>query len=351
MRIWIDLANSPHPLLFAPLARALQERGHVVEVTVRDHAQTLALARERWQAVDVVGRASPSGRVAKARMLGDRIRALRLWARAHEPDVALSHNSYAQIVAARSSGVVVVTAMDFEHQPVNHVAFRLADRVLLPEAYPPAAARRQGATAAKIRRYPAVKEALYVGDFEPDASVLRQIGVRASSEVALVVARTPPTRALYHRGDNPLFAECLDELVRRDAVHCVVLARYPEQLRSLAASRREGFTILEEAVDARSLIYHADLVLGAGGTMTREAAVMGVPALSVFRGRMPAVDSWLEERGSLRRLTSATELPPVLPRRSRPLEPHDLRANGKPILDRFLAAVEAPHRPRERWRC
>jgi hypothetical protein len=342
MRIWIDLSNSPHPLLFAPLSRALEERGHRVEITARDHAQTVALARERWQEVDVVGRASPSGRVTKARVLGDRIRALRAWARAHQPDLALSHNSYAQIVAARSTGIPAVTAMDFEHQPSNHVAFRLAGRVLLPEAYPLGTARRQGATARKIARYPGLKEALYVGDFEPDKGALLRLGVEPSPEEALVVGRTPPTRALYHRGDNPLFAACLDDLARRERVHCVILARYPEQLRSLASTREKGFTIPEEAVDARSLIYHADLVLGAGGTMTREAALMGVPAVSVFRGRVPAVDRRLEEEGSLHRLTSAAELPVVTPGMSHPLDPSDLRAKGKPTLDRFLAAVEAP---------
>ena len=342
MRIWIDLANSPHPLLFAPLSRALEERGHLVEITARDHAQTLALARGRWRKVEVVGGPSPSGRVMKARVLSARVRALRAWARAHEPDLALSHNSYAQIVAARSRGIAVITAMDFEYQPANHVAFRLANRVLLPESYPDGAARRQGAGARKIWRYPGVKEALYVGDFEPDEGVLERLGVEPSPEAALVVARTPPTRALYHRSDNPLFADCLDELARRGTVHCVILARYPEQLRALASTRGKGFTVPEQVVDARSLIYRADLVLGAGGTMTREAALMGVPALSVFRGRMPAVDRWLEERGSLRRLTSAAELPRVGPKVSPPLDPHDLRANGKPALDRFLAAVEAP---------
>jgi predicted glycosyltransferase len=342
MRIWIDLANSPHPLLFAPVSRALEERGHRVEITVRDHAQTLALARQGWQELEVVGRASPSNRVLKASAVAERVRALRAWARAHEPDLALSHNSYAQIAAARLTGIPTVTAMDFEHQPANHVAFRLADRVLLPEAYPRETARSQGAVARKIWRYPGVKEALYVGDFEPDENVLQRLGIEPSPGTAVVVARTPPTRALYYRGENPLFADCLAELARRERVQCVILARYPEQVRSLASTRGKGLAISHEAVDARSLMHGADLVLGAGGTMTREAALMGVRAVSVFRGRAPAVDRWLEEQGLLRRLTRADELPSLEPGASRPLDPDDLRAKGKPTLDRFLAAVEAP---------
>ena len=134
MRVWIDLANSPHPLLFSPLARRLAELGHDVRLTARDNAQTVALARERWAGVDVIGGSSPPGARAKARSLLLRVDALRRWARATRPDVALSHNSYAQIVAARSLGIRAVTAMDFEHQPANHVGFRLAETILLPRS-------------------------------------------------------------------------------------------------------------------------------------------------------------------------------------------------------------------------
>ena len=77
--------------------------------------------------------------------------ALRRWARTTCPDVAVSHNSYAQIVAARSLGIRAVTAMDFEHQPANHVGFRLAETILLPTVLAGTDVRRQGATSRKTR--------------------------------------------------------------------------------------------------------------------------------------------------------------------------------------------------------
>ena len=45
-------------------------------------------------------------------------------------------------------------------------------------------------------------------------------------------------------------------------------------------------------------MYAADLVIGAGGTMTREAALLGVPTFSVFAGKSPAVDRALEAQGA-----------------------------------------------------
>src|SRR5690348_6219244 len=101
VRVWIDLSNSPHPILFEPIVDELRERGHEVVLTARDHAQTVALAEERWPDVRVIGARAPRGRLAKARAVAGRAAALTRFARPQEIDVAVSHNSYAQSVAAR----------------------------------------------------------------------------------------------------------------------------------------------------------------------------------------------------------------------------------------------------------
>jgi predicted glycosyltransferase len=231
--------------------------------------------------------------------------------------------------------------MDFEHQPANHLAFRLATRVLLPEALPQSIARRQGAAERKVRRYPGLKEALYLGDFEPDPRVVGELAISRDRR-ALVVARTPPARALYHRFGNPLFAEALRVIAGQPHVNLVVLARFPEQLEELAEMGLPNCVVPREAVDARSLMHEADLVIGAGGTMTREAALMGVPTFTLFAGRPPAVDRWLEERGDLRRLT-ATEQVATVERRAREPRPIDeLRRAGEAAREAFVeAALEA----------
>jgi predicted glycosyltransferase len=341
LRVWIDLANSPHPLLFAPVATALEASGASVLITARDHAQTLALTRERWSRFDLVGGESPSGAIAKARTLAARVRALRAWAVGRLPDVALSHNSYAQIAAARSLGIPAVTAMDYERQPANHVAFRLATSVLLPEAVPSRVVRRQGAGGAKVRRYPGLKEALYVGDFEPNPGILSELGIARPGETAVVVARTPPGRALYHRFENPLFAPVIEAIARQPHARCVILPRHLDERDALERLTLGRCLITEAAIDARSLIYEADLVLGAGGTMTREAALMGVPTVSLFAGPQPAVDRWLEERGALRHLSSPDQLPPVRPRASAPRTIAELRRSGQTTLAAFLDATVA----------
>lgn len=339
MRVWIDCSNSPHPLLFAPVARRLEEDGHEIFVTARDHAQTAELAMDRWPHATVIGGDSPKRRLDKARTLGARIKDLRAWAKTRRVDIALSHNSYAQIVAAHSLQVPIVTAMDFEHQPANHLAFRLAGTILLPEALPPDAVRKQGAAPSKVLPYPGLKEELYLGDFKPDPGVVDRLGLDLPPGTALVVVRTPPSRAAYHRFENPLFLDTLKVLGAQPRVRCVALVRHAEQRAALRGLELDNLAIPDTAVDSRSLMYAADLMIGAGGTMTREAALLGVPTLSAFAGRAPAVDQWLEAQGRLARMTSPVQASGVSPRVGEPVPLERLRARGDLLLEHFLRGV------------
>jgi len=61
-------------------------------------------------------------------------------------------------------------------------------------------------------------------------------------------------------------------------------------------------------LDGANLIAAADLVVSAGGTMNREAAALGVPALSVYAGKWAAIDEALVREGRLQRISSRGEI-------------------------------------------
>ena len=84
----------------------------------------------------------------------------------------------------------------------------------------------------------------------------------------------------------------------------MVLTRHAEQIAAIEALGLPNCVVPRAAIDSRSLVYAADLMIGAGGTMTREAAVMGIPTWTLFAGKTPAVDEWLERHGMLSRLTA-----------------------------------------------
>jgi predicted glycosyltransferase len=312
MRIWIDLANSPHVPFFRALAGEFEGRGHEVGVTAREFAQTVELAEAAGLAPSVVG-GHGGGRLAgKGANIAGRAWALARWARGRGFDLAVSHNSYAQTLAARLLRLRSVTLMDYEHQPANHLAFRLASRVVVPAAFPEEALRRFGAPPRKVRRYDGIKEDVYLADFEPDArfaELLRErFRIDAGSDI-LVIVRPPARAALYHRFENELFEELLEHLRARPRVKVVLLARGAADREEFAARyASDDFVVPHEAVDGANLIAAADLVVSAGGTMNREAAALGVPAASVYAGRWAAVDEQLVREGRMRRISTPADV-------------------------------------------
>jgi predicted glycosyltransferase len=308
MRVWIDLTNSPHVLVMRPLIAAMRADGHTVEVTARDFAQTLELCERLGIAHTAIGSHAGSGLAAKAVGLGSRSFALARWARGRRFDVALGHASNDVMVAAKLLRIPSATAFDYEWATVQHnVNCRLARAVVVPDAIPPERLDRYGAHG-KLRRYPGLKEEYYLADFEPQTAVLDELGLDPVAPIAVV--RTPPDASLYHRHESPVFPRVLERL--RDRAQTVVLPRTPRQREEIDAIAGGHFkataagaprlVVPEHAIDAQSLIAHADLVVSGGGTMNREAVALGTPVFTTFEGRLGAVDEGLLRDGRLRRL-------------------------------------------------
>jgi predicted glycosyltransferase len=301
MRVWIDLTNSPHVLVMRPLIDVLRADGHEVEVTVRDFAQTVGLCERFGIAHTVIGRHRGGRLAAKAVGLFDRSAALTRWARRRPRfDLALGHGSNDITIAAALLRVPRSTMFDYEWASVQHtINCRLGNAVVVPEAIPPERLDRYGARK-KLQRYPGLKEEYYLADFEPDPAVLDELGLDRARPI--VVVRTPPSLALYHRLDNDVFGDVLDRL-RGSEAQAVVLPRTPEQRPALT-----DFIVPERAIDAQSLIAYADVVISAGGTMNREAVALGTPVWTTFEGRLGGVDEQLIADGRLRQLSRAADL-------------------------------------------
>jgi len=309
MRIWIDLANSPHVPFFSAILQEFLNLGHEVEFTARDFAETVALAEQsQLRAVTIGGYGG--GRVAgKASNLASRAWELARWARGRRFDLAVSHNSYSQILAARSLRLPTVTLMDYEHQPANHFAFRLSQKIIVPDCFPTEQLKRYGARIGKVRRYHGTKEDVYLADFERDerfASNLSALGV--GSDSVLVLMRPPARTALYHRFENTLFDEALEKILKTSGVKVILLPRDETQRTNYNQRTDQNLIIPETPLPGADLIASSDLVISAGGTINREAAALGVPAVSVYAGQWAAVDQMLIEEGRLRRIRSREDV-------------------------------------------
>lgn len=322
MRIWIDLANSPHVPFFRALIPEFVARGHEIDVTARDFAQTVELAKQAGLNPTVIGEHGGGSLAGKARKLVSRANGLRRWTRGKRFDLTISHNAHEHLVAAWLLGVPSVTLMDYEHHPANHLSFRLASRVIVPDVFPEEALRRFGVSAKKVRRYHGMKEDVYLADFTPDpkfAETLQALGV--SPDDVLVVARPPARDALYHRFENELFDELLARLSRQTGVRVILLPRSPEQRDEYKTHAWPNMIIPLTTLDGANLLSAADLVISAGGTMNREAAALGVPTASIFAGKWAAIDEQLVRDRRLLHVKSREDIERLQARKTSGLKP------------------------------
>ena len=333
-RVWVDLTNPAHVVVLRPLVELLEADEHEVTLTARPLSHTTELLDDWGHPYTAIGHHGGASRVGKALAAGSRTAQAFAFARGKRFDYGLAHGSTDLPPVGRLLRIPNTTMFDYEWARLQHeLNCRLATRVLVPDAIPAERLEPYGARPPKLVQYPGLKEEYYLGDFEPDESVLRELGLDPSRVIAVV--RTAPSYALYLGGsENELLPRVLRRLLGEEA-QVVVLARTDDQRRALR--ELDGSLIVpEHAVDGRSLAALADLVVSAGGTMIREAAVLGTPVWSIFEGRLGAVDELLIAQGRVHFVRDPGELvvekaPAVRERRGR-RNPADLLRLAVPIV-------------------
>lgn len=330
LSIWIDLENSPHVLFFEPVIDELRRRGHAVVVTARRFCNTVPLARARGISAHAIGRGHDTGRSRAIKRCFHVVRSLQLWrfARAQRFDVAASHGSRTQASAAAKLGIPAWAAMDYEHTYLRDLGGVRC--FMVPDIMPVEAFDRAGIPRAVIRRYDGIKEDVYLHGFRPAVDLRRLL--RVAEEDLLVVFRPSSENANYGTDSHhAVERHLLRRLAGQERVRMIVLPRTPHQRRRLRAFETgDGkLQISAAALDGPSLIHASDLVVSGGGTMVREAAVLGVPAVSCFTGPLGAVDQFLarQERIRLIRRVEDADRVGTLVRNLTPAP----RSNGAPL--------------------
>ena len=306
--VWIDIDNSPHVPLFAPIISDLQNRGIRVLVTTRDFAQTIPLLEQyglKFIRVDGHGGANKIRKVASTIF-----RALKLaWIlRREHIDLMVNHGARSGIIAAKLLRIPVVSGFDYEHTELR-ILFGLSDLVLAPEAL-----KDKFKESKTIRFYPGIKEQVYLSDSNPmECRKSPDLGFPFESKIPLVVLRPPSFVANYHSPDSDvIFLEVLRTL-RDSRCTIVFLPRSAEDTKKVedfikGPSTKCHFIVLDKPVNGRALICKADLVISGGGTMLREAAILNTPAYSIFCSEPPLIDLELEQSGKLQFIRKTSHL-------------------------------------------
>lgn len=306
-KIWIDLDNSPHVVFFNPIIKELKSRGIKVVVTSRNYAQVTKLADLFGIEHKKIGMHYGKNKLLK--LIGLVIRSLQMipFYIKEKPNIVLSHGSRSMHLVATLFRVPIVFSTDYEH--ATHLPFIKFKIMIIPEVLPLELVKD---FTKEVRRYPGIKEDVYVPNFVPDKHALDFLNL--NDDDIIISMRPPATAAHYHtEKSDEMFNAVIKHLVTSPNIKLIIVSRTEEQKQFITEKWNEhiisGKIILPgKVINGLDLIWHSDLAISGGGTMIREAAALGVPAYSIFGGKKGAVDRYLEESGRLKMITEADKI-------------------------------------------
>jgi predicted glycosyltransferase len=271
VRIWYDACTGKHVRYGAAIAKRLRKSGHEVIFTTREHPDTLALARIVGEEPIVVGKYSPATLFSRLEGSAKRIIQFSKLFRANTPDVAISHQSVELCRTAFGLGVPIILTADTPHaKAVNKLTIPFAHTLVVSEALPKSFLSKYCPD--NTIRFKGVDEAAWIKDLKPSKN--------SGFGKPLIVIRELENKATY---------------ALKAADNTLEIAKKLEALGNILLLKRYGAE--KEFVDSARMVANADLVISAGGTIAREAALQGVPSIVVSELGWTYVNTYLAGKG------------------------------------------------------
>lgn len=279
MKIWHDACTGKHVRYGVAIAKRFRRIGYEVVLTTRKHPDTVPIAKLLNESFIIVGKYNPKSLLSRLMEGARRQLSFCKIFRENVPDVAISHGSVEQIRFAFGLRIPTITTVDTPYaEAVLRLTLPLADFIVTSRGIPKRALQKYN-VGGKIVQFDGVDEVAWVRGFKPL--------IKYDYGSPLIVVREVERKAVYAKGEFS-FVGLAKKLTRLGTV--IFLPRY--RRRAI-----KGLIVPKGFIDSASLVAQADLFVGAGGTITREAALQGTPAIvvDVFKGQF--VNDYLVEKG------------------------------------------------------
>jgi predicted glycosyltransferase len=305
LKILVDMLTPKQVLFLGELSERLEDAGHRVIRVSRDFPETLQLLRMKRIKARIIG----EHRLTLEGKLQESLRRTAKLARLMRNLGVDLVVAYPSVEAARSAfglSVPYYCASDSPHaEAVSRLTIPLAAKLFSPAVIPKEEWIRYGIATSNIIQYNALDPYVWVRKAKPEPKMIQKLGLELNSRV--VTLRLEESFAAYlmkTSGDwRNLAVRIVKELLRRGCeTKIVVLPRYRQQYEAFRDLRRKVI-IPKTPVLGSALLASTSVFIGGGGTMTAEAALMGVPTISYFPAGPTRVESYLREKGLLTRLT------------------------------------------------
>lgn len=262
MRVWYDACTGKHTRYGSAIGKEIRKRGHTYIFTTREHPDTLPLMKVLGEKPLVIGKYNPGTLASRLKESAERIIEFSNLFEKNKPDAAIAHQSVELCRTAFGLGIPIILTADTPHAlAVNRLTIPFAHTVVVSEALPKSFTKTY--CAQHVVPFKGVDEVAWIQGFKPTRM--------PTLKKPLIVLRQIENKAAYAKGQADNAKTLAEKLGELGNVH--LLERYNGGAE--AHMQKAAFE------DSASLVANADLVVSYGGTISREAALQGVPSIAI----------------------------------------------------------------------
>lgn len=287
------------------MVKALQDSGVEVLATSRRYREVGPLAERAGLNLKYIGERGAKGQedqlLAATRRQAEMIPIIKDF----QPGAAVSIASAVCARVAYGLGIRHIAVNDSPHSEVaGRLSLPLSYHLMCPWVIPYSAWRRFGLERRQVSTYRALDPAAWLKR-PPLTGPVPNLDPKKKTITVRVQESDAPYLARANLGwTDELLGALLGAFP--DA-NLVALCRYDFQVAEVKAMFGSRCIVPDDIVSGHDLLQATDLFVGMGGTMTVEAALMGVPAITAFQGSL-YTDSYLISVGLMAKALRASTL-------------------------------------------
>jgi len=277
LKIWFDVLTPKQLLFFEPMIRKLQKNNKLF-CTSRNYREVVELAKIRGINLVFVGKHGGSDKIGKLNASLTRMHRLLSIVKKFNPELTVSFCSPEASRISYGLGVKHIAFCDSPHaEAVMRLSLPIIQRLLIPWIIPKKEFTKYGISEEKISQYKAIDASVIVK--ERSKNDLKYNFLLKKKKTILI--RPEESEAAYVSDNENRITKIIREIIKEfPNYNVVILGRYLPQISQFKREFGSNVIVMDKVVDGKSLLKFVDVFIGSGGTMTAEAALMGIPTIS-----------------------------------------------------------------------
>jgi hypothetical protein len=307
MKVWLDVLTPKQANFLGELQHRLIAKGFKTVLTTRQYREVNELLDLKGTKAIQVGRHGGGELKDKLLESSRRVSNLTEVIENQKPDVAISFSSPEAARVAFGLKVPHFCVSDSPHaDAVCRLTIPLSQKLFTPWVIPIYAWSRYGAAPRDVVRYKALDPIVWLSSYKSNKEAFDDLKLDPNKPI--LVVRTPEEFAAYLTERSPTLSSKVTDVIGKvleingDGMQIVILPRYDVQRDRLKKRFGDRVVVPEHVIDAIPLVRASSVFVGGGGTMTAEAALLGVPVISYYPGEPTFVERFLIKYGLVERV-------------------------------------------------